>query len=209
MSGQKFLNLPRSLKGSSSYLRNKLSNEAGGTMKTLICVTAIWVVFFIAGASLAQSETQVLEGYTFMRSPTGPQVCLGRWVPPRDVAFPGVCEGQMVDVSQLTAVSARLSADRLDQILRALGSIDEKLAVNNDRVEQLIEATAANTQTSIDQQVRQVSELLTEVITKRFDALPEEILTTDLFKEELTKLREDILREVAKRYSTSPTPSTK
>jgi hypothetical protein len=115
----------------------------------------------------------------------------------------------MVDVSQLTAVSARLSADRLDQILRALGSIDEKLAVNNDRVEQLIEATAANTQISIDQQVRQVSEILTEVITKRFDALPEEILTTDLFKEELTKLKEDILREVAKRYSTSQTPSTK
>jgi len=177
-------------------------------MKTLICITTIWLVFFIVGASSVQSQTQVVEGYTFIRGGTGPQVCLGRWVPPKDVALPGVCEGQVVGVDQLTAISTRLSADRLDQLLLALTSIDQKLAVNNDQIKRLIEATV-NTQTSIDQQVRQVSEFLRETITKRFDALPEEILANDLFKEELTKLKEDILKEVEKHYSTRSTPSTR
>lgn len=177
-------------------------------MKTLICVATIWLVFFIVGASAVQSQTQMVEGYTFIRGERGLQVCLGRWVPPRDVAFPGVCDGQVVDVSQLTAISARLSADRLDQMLLALAAIDQKLAANNDQVKQLIEATV-NTQTSIDQQVRQFSDLLRETITKRFDALPEEILANDLFKEELTKLKEDILKEVEKQYSRRPAPSRK
>jgi hypothetical protein len=177
-------------------------------MKTLICITAIWLVFFIAGVSSVQSQTEMVEGYTFIRGATGPQVCLGRWVPSKDVALPGVCEGQIVDVAQLTAISARLSADRLNQILFALASIDQKLAVNNDQIKRLIEATV-NTQTSIDQQVGQVSELLHDAITKRFDALPEEILANDLFKEELTKLKEDILKEVEKHYSKQPKPSTR
>jgi hypothetical protein len=177
-------------------------------MKTLICITAVWLVFFIAGVSSVQSQTEMVEGYTFIRGATGPQVCLGRWVPSKDVALPGVCEGQIVDVAQLTAISARLSADRLNQILFALASIDQKLAVNNDQIKRLIEATV-NTQTSIDQQVGQVSELLHDAITKRFDALPEEILANDLFKEELTKLKEDILKEVEKHYSKQPKPSTR
>jgi hypothetical protein len=177
-------------------------------MKTLICITTIWLVFFVAGVSSVQSQTEMVEGYTFIRGATGPQVCLGRWVPSKDVALPGVCEGQIVDVAQLTAISARLSADRLNQILFALASIDQKLAVNNDQIKRLIEATV-NTQTSIDQQVGQVSELLHDAITKRFDALPEEILANDLFKEELTKLKEDILKEVEKHYSKQPKPSTR
>jgi hypothetical protein len=43
-----------------------------------------------------------------------------------------------------------------------------------------------NTQTSIDRQVGQVSELLRETITKRFDALPKEILAKD--EAEMTKV---------------------
>ena len=175
-------------------------------MKKFICVTAIWLVFFIGGVSPVLSQTQVVEGYTFLRGDRGLQVCLGRWVPSRDVALPGVCDGQMVDVAQLNAISARLSADRLDQLLLALAAIDQKLAINNDQVKQLIEATVS-TQTSIDQQVKQVSELLSETITRRFDALPEEILDNNLFKEEITKLKEDILREVEKHYPKQPTPS--
>ncbi len=178
-------------------------------MKTLICFIAIWLMFFFTvNASSVQSQTQLVEGYTFIRGAAGPQVCLGKWVPPRDVAYPGVCEGQVVDIAQLTAISARLSADRLDQILLALSSIDQKLSVNNDQVKQLIESTV-NTQTSIDRQVSQISELLSETIIKRFNALPEEILTNDLFKEELTKLKEDILKEVEKHYSKQPPPSTR
>jgi hypothetical protein len=175
-------------------------------MKTLICVTTIWLVFFIAGVSSVQSQTEMVEGYTFIRGATGPQVCLGRWIPSRDVALPGVCEGQIVDVTQLTAISARLSADRLNQIILVLTAIDQKLADNNNEINQLIEATV-NTQTAIDQQVGQVSELLHDAITKRFDTLPEEILANDLFKEELTKLKEDILKEVEKHYTKQPKPS--
>jgi len=177
-------------------------------MKTLICVAATWLVFSSVGASPAMSQSQVIEGYTFLRGALGPQVCLGRWIPPRDVASPGYCDGQLVDVSQLTAVSARVSADRLDQILLALTSIDQKLALNNDQIKQLIETTT-DTQASIDQQVIQVSEILSDTITKRFEALPEDILSNDLFRNELTKLKEDILREVEKHYSKRPTTPTK
>jgi hypothetical protein len=177
-------------------------------MKTLICATTIWLVFFIAGVSSVQSQTEMLEGYTFIRGATGPQVCLGRWIPSRDVTLPGVCDGQIVDVAQLTAISARLSADRLNQIVLVLTEIDQKLADNNNQINRLIEATV-NTQTAIDQQVGQVSELLHDAITKRFDALPEEILANDSFKEELTKLKEDILKEVEKHYTKQPKSSTR
>src|SRR5208282_917301 len=170
-------------------------------MKILIGVTTIWVVFFIVGLSSVRCQTQEIEGYTIVRTVAGPQVCLGRWVPPRDVGLAGVCEGQMMDLSQLTAISARQSAEKLDQLLLSLASIDQKLAVSNNQVNRLIEATV-NTQTSIDRQVGQVSELLRETITKRFDALPEEILANDAFKKEITKLKEDILQEVEKHYST-------
>lgn len=177
-------------------------------MKTFICIAAIWLALFVAGASSVRCQTQVVEGYTLLNSGRGTVVCLGRWVPPTDIALPGVCEGQMVDVAQLTAISTRLSADRLDQVFFALTSIDQKLAVTNDQLERLIEATV-KTQTSIDEQVRQVSELLTQTITERFDTLPEEILANDSFKEEIAKLKEDILKEVEKHYSARPTPSKK
>jgi len=181
-------------------------------MKTLICVTTICLVFFIVGASSVQSQTQVFGGYTFIRGGTGTSVCLGKWIPSRDVALPGVCEGQIIDVDHLAAISAKMSADRLDQLLIALTSIDKKLDINNYQTQQLIEATV-DTKTSIDRQVRQVSELLREAIIERFDvlfdALPEEILSNDLFKEELTKLKEDILKEVEKHYLKRPKPSTK
>lgn len=177
-------------------------------MKTLICAAIICSAVFILDISSVPAQTEVVEGYTFIRGTMGPQVCLGRWIAPRDVAVPGFCDGQLIDVAQLTAVSARLSADRLDQILLALISIDQRLSVNNDQVRELIEATVS-TQTSIDEQVSQVSELLHEAITTRFEALPEEILTSDLLKEEITKLKEDILKEVDKNFLRRPPSSTK
>lgn len=177
-------------------------------MKTLVCVITMALVFFMAGVTSVQSQTQVLDGYTLIRGASGTVVCLGRWIPPKDVALPGTCEGQVVDVAQLTAISSRLTADRLDQILFALSSLDQKLAINNDQLKQLIEATI-KTQTSIDEQVSQVSDLLRETITTRFAALPESMRANDLFKKEIEKLKEDILKEVEKRYSRRPPPSTK
>jgi hypothetical protein len=114
----------------------------------------------------------------------------------------------MIDISQLSAISARQSTEKLDQVVLTLALIDQKLAVNNDQVKELIQATV-NTQVAIDQQVRQASEFLRETITKRFDALPKEMIANDLFKKELAKLKEDILKEVQKSYSTLPKPSTK
>ncbi len=171
-------------------------------MKT-IYIAAIWMVVFIGGAFPVRSEAQIAEGYTFLTGPGGSQVCIGNWVPSRDVALPGVCEGQIVDIAQFTAISSRLSADRLDQMLFALGSIDQRLAVNNEQMNLLIEVTA-NTQASIDQQGRQASELLEEAIARRFDSLPDEILANEAFREELAKLKEDILREVGRLYQRRP-----
>jgi hypothetical protein len=174
-------------------------------MKTFICIISILLALLFLSASSVWSQTQVVEGYTFISGGTGTRVCLGRWIPSSDVALPGVCEGQVVDVEQLTAVSAKLTAEKLDQLLVALTSIDQKLAVNNDQVKRLIEVTL-DTQASIEQQV---DELLYEKITTRFDTLPEEILANDLFREELTKLKEDILKEVEKHYTKRTTPSKK
>ncbi|OGW38752.1 MAG: hypothetical protein A2Y97_05880 [Nitrospirae bacterium RBG_13_39_12] len=174
-------------------------------MKTLICVITICLVFFVVGASSVQSQTQVFQGYTFVRGGTGTNICLGTWVPSRDISLPGVCEGQMVDVDQLAAISTKQSADRLEQMLFALSSIDQKLSFNNDQIQKLIEVTV-DTKTSIDQQVSQVSELLSEAIIERFDVLPEEILSNDKFKKEIVKLKEDILKEVEKHYLKRPSP---
>jgi hypothetical protein len=137
----------------------------------------------------------VVEGYTLVRSGTGTLVCLGRWVPSRDIALPGVCEGQLVDINHFNAISSRLTSDKLDQMLLALSSLDQKLAINNEQIKQLIDVNV-KTQTSIDEQVRQVSDLLHETITKQFDGLPEKILEDESFKKEIEKLKEDILKEV-------------
>ncbi len=175
-------------------------------MKT-ICF-AICTVLFITGGLPVRSQAQESEGYTFLRGTSGSQVCLGRWIPSSDVAQPGVCQGQLVDVSQFTAISARQSAEKLDQLLLTLSSIDQRLAVSNDQLNRLIEATV-NTQASIDEQARQAGEFLRDTITRRFDALPEEILSNSAFREELMKLKEDILKEVERHYSQQPAPSRK
>lgn len=164
-------------------------------MKKLLCIVTIGLILFATGISSVRSQTQVFEGYTLVRSGTGTSVCLGRWVPSRDIALPGVCEGQLVDINHFNAVSSRLTSDKLDQMLLALSSLDQKLAINNEQIKQLIDVNV-KTQTSIDEQVRQVSDLLQETITKRFDGLPEKILEDESFKKEIAKLKEDILKEV-------------
>ncbi len=174
-------------------------------MKTLSFIGAFWMVFFIAGISSAQDPG---EGYTFITGEKGAQICVGRWIPPTDVGLPGVCDGQVFGLSQLTALSARQTVDRLDQLMALLTSIDQRLGVNNDQITQLIQATV-NTQTSIERQVRHGGELLRDAIARRFADLPKEILANELFKEELTRLKEDILEEVERQYSPRPAPSKK
>ena len=167
-------------------------------MKPSIAFAVICLAFF-AGVSPVWSQTQEVEGYTFISGPLGPQVCLGEWVPSTDVALPGVCRGDLMSVSQSTALSSRLSADRLDQLLVVLNSIDEKMDINNAQLRQLIEA-AVNTQALINQQVSQVGELLDGYINKRFEALPQELMSNDMIRKEVLKLKNDILKEVEKAY---------
>jgi hypothetical protein len=183
-------------------------------MKTFIYSAIIGLLHLILSTSPVGAQAQEIEGYTFVRTVSGTSVCLGRWIPPRSVGLPGRCEGELVDVSQLNAVSARTSAEKLDQIFTFLVAIDEKMAINNDQVSQLIGAATA-TQASIEEQVRQMNELersrieeqqektaetLQEAINKRFEELPKAILESDVFKEEMEKLRKDILEEVGKHY---------
>jgi len=105
----------------------------------------------------------------------------------------------MADPSQLTAISTRQTSDKLDQLLSVLESIDQKLSDNNVQIERLIEATV-NTQTTINQQTGQVSELMHDTISTRVDALSRRVLANDTFKKELEKLKEDILTDVKKYY---------
>ncbi|MEJ2695089.1 MAG: hypothetical protein P8013_00415 [Candidatus Sulfobium sp.] len=177
-------------------------------MEKRIWIAVICLLILAAAGSPAGAQSQFVGGYTFVRSGLGPQVCLGRWIPPSDVASPGTCEGQLVGVSQLTAVSTGQSADRLAQILVSLDSIDQRLAVSNDQMRRLIDATV-DTQNSIDQQVRSVSEVLHETITRRFDELPADILASEEFKREITKLKEEILSDIEKLYPSRQTPTTK
>ncbi len=177
-------------------------------MKKWFFFTVICLGLFIVGASPLRSEAQETKGYTFLRGAFGPQVCIGRWVPSSDVAVPGTCEGQLMDVSQFTAVSSEQSAERLDQMLVSLASIDQKLAVSNDQLERLINATV-NTQKSMDEQVRSLSSMLRETISRRFDELPAEMLASEEFKKEITKLKEEILGDVEKLYPPRPTPPAK
>jgi len=173
-------------------------------MKTVSHVTAIGLALFILSATPAQSQ----EDYTFFANAWGPQICLGSWTPPSESNPYGVCDGQMIGIPQLTAISAKQTVDRLDQLLAAFASVDEKLDINNKQVSMLIEATY-DTQTSINQQVKQVSEFLRETINQRLDAIPSEIVSNKAFLRELIKLREDILQEVEKRYPAAQTPSAK
>lgn len=174
-------------------------------MKTLICICTLFLAFVMMGALITEAQ----EGdYTFFSNQYGPQICIGRWRPSKDVALPGVCDGQVMAVSQLTALSTRQTVDRLDMLLLSLDSIDQKLSVSNDQLNNLVEVTA-NTQAAIDQYSSLVSDFLRESIIRRFDELPKEILENDLFRQELDKLETDILDEVEKHYSKLPAPPQK
>lgn len=164
-------------------------------MKKIVFAGAICIAFVLAGPGPAASE----QGYTVIMTERGPQVCVGAWIPPRDVGLAGECQGQIMSFQQFSAISARQSADALNQLAPALSAIDQKMAVTNEQMSRLIEATV-NTQAAIERQVNQVSEFLGETITEKFRAIPEELLADERFKKELTKIKKEILEEVEKRY---------
>jgi hypothetical protein len=168
-------------------------------MKTLRYATVIWLAFFIAFASSAWSQ----EEYTFVANAYGQQVCIGRWVPSTTGAQGGICEGDMIGVPQLAAVSARQSLDKLDQLVSVLSSMSDKMDVSNDQLNLLIEVTANAQNTA------QNNEALRRAIAQRFGALSLELTDNKAFREEISSLKEDVLKEVEKRYPTSRTGSTR
>lgn len=172
-------------------------------MKRLFVAVSAWMLTVFLASSPALSQTQELEGYTVIKGGTDPLICLGRWVPPSEIGRPGICEGQMVNASQLAAVSSKLAADRLDQVLNFLVAMDQKLAENNAQFERLIEALA-NTQAAIERQTEQNGELIRDAITARFESLARRVLTSEALRKEIERLREEILKEVTKSYSRQP-----
>ncbi len=167
-------------------------------MKTSTRIGMIFLICLVAGVSAAQGQDS--ENYTFFSNEYGPQICFGTWVPSSDVALPGVCQGQTMPLYQVNALSGRQTVDKLDKMLLFLEAMDQKLSVGNDQMNSLIETTV-NTQTLLEQYSQLVSESLSEAIDRRFDELPKEIMDNELFKQELDKLKTDILKEVEKRYS--------
>ncbi|MDA8241850.1 MAG: hypothetical protein M0Z67_15985 [Nitrospiraceae bacterium] len=173
-------------------------------MKRLLCIAAILAVFFALAVTQAESQ----DDYTFISTPGGTRICLGTWVPPRSVGLAGECEGEIMTFSQLSAVSNKQSVDRLDQVVLSLEAIDQKMAINNEQISRLINATVS-TQASIDRQVSQAGDFLRGAIARRFDALPKELLSNESFKEALSKLKADILAEVEKKFPARQSPPAK
>ncbi len=166
-------------------------------MKKLVCATAICLIFVLSGAAPVWSL--VIDEYTVINGPGGPQVCLGRWVRPTDISLPGSCQGQMIDIAQLSAVSSRQTVDKLDQVLNVLASIDARLALSNDQLAQLVKAAVPSR--SSNEQSRQERDLLLDAVSKRFEAIPKEITSADLLRKELPKLKQDILQEIEQALS--------
>jgi hypothetical protein len=150
---------------------------------------------------------QTSEGYTFIRGLTGTEVCVGRWTPPVG-GLPGKCDGQVVDLGQFVTLSARANTERLEQMLLVLSTMDQRLALGNEQLRQLTEATM-KAQASMDQHVRQANEALIDAIARRFDQLPAEVLDDEQFKEVIEKLKKDILAEVEKQYAKRPATPAK
>lgn len=172
-------------------------------MKTLRYAIVTALTLFMIGLITGAATVQAQEEHTFITNAWGQQVCLGRWVPSTALGQSGTCEGQLVGVPQLTAISTRQSVERLDQLIAVLASIDLKLDISNEQLGRLIEETVKS-RTTTGLPPAQVSEFLRETITKRFDTLPRGFLVNDFIMEEITRIKEDILKEVETHYATVP-----
>ena len=60
------------------------------------------------------------------------------------------------------------------------------------------------TQDLIQQQIKQNNQLLFDTLQKRLNSIPADLLTNPAFKEELDKLKKDVLDEVNKRIADRP-----
>ncbi|HMK55590.1 MAG TPA: hypothetical protein VK448_03010 [Dissulfurispiraceae bacterium] len=162
-------------------------------------IAAVAVPVLLSFGLVLESFAQEDVAYTFLSGPAGPRVCLGTWQPSGDPALPGNCYGRLMDLNQFSASSARLGAERLSSVIDLLFSIDQRLSINNEQMQSLLLAVG-NLQRAADKQASQNGGL-NEAINRRFNALPQEILANDAFRREISRLREDILKDVDARIS--------
>ncbi len=172
-------------------------------MKSLLFAIAISLAFFGAGALPVFAQ----EGYTFITTDRGAAICFGRWITAADPALPGHCDGQVLGLSELTAISSKQSVDRLDQLLGVMSAIDQRLAENNEQIGRLIQVTS-DIQSAIDRQVNPVSEFLRETINRKFAELTDQTVD-DHVRQQIERLKSDILAEVERRYPSRPLPPKK
>ena len=166
-------------------------------MKRFFYAVSVCLCLFFLAVPPAESQ----DDYTVVSTPYGPQVCIGVWTPPQGLGQQGTCDGQLVGIPQLTAISSNQTANRLGQLLNVMSSIDQKLDINNALLNQLIEVTVAAQQAAVQK------ETLRRTITQRFAALPPELLQDPAVNEELDNLKKDILVEIEKRYPATSAPA--
>ena len=167
-------------------------------MGNLKYIAMLLAVTFTVCATSVRSHAQTItnfEGVDVVQGLYGSSICLGKMRGPQ-------CSGPMVPSDAAAAIYARGINANLEQIRLAL--LELKTGTN-DRLGQLADATN-KTHRLMEQQFQQSNELLHETIVKLFDALPAKLLTDPLVKQEVQKLREDILKEVDRRIPKPPTP---
>jgi hypothetical protein len=164
------------------------------SIQSIVLLAALALISALPAGSHAQEE-----GYSFLSGTNGPLVCIGQYRPPSSSNVTGFCDGQLLTVGQFSAVAARQSADRLDRIAAVLEAIDEKLSANNQQL-QLLTEVSADARTDA---VRTEIELLNNAIAQRFESVPEEVMADSRFREELDRLKADIMIEVEKRLASA------
>lgn len=94
---------------------------------------------------------------------------------------------------------------KLDTVNGNLATLIELLKTSNSNTSSTANSASTtntrlnDTMTQIRQQNEQANEILHNLIIERFKSLPADLLTNPLFKAEIDKLRDDILKEVGKR----------
>ena len=88
--------------------------------------------------------------------------------------------------------------NRLDTLNNNLSTLIKLLQDSNSNTSSTI-TKLTETSTQLRQQNEQANELLQNLIIERFKSLPADLLVNPLFKSEIDKLKNDILKEVEKR----------
>ncbi|HKB68297.1 MAG TPA: hypothetical protein VKC61_20720 [Pyrinomonadaceae bacterium] len=163
------------------------------------------VTCFLPVASIAQNITQRtgpisgVPGLDTGLDQFGGFICVGT------IETPGGgqarCNGQLVAASAFAAAYAKGIFDRLNETNARLVAVEQKL--------QESAAASEKTRASVEKMASQMSEAIQQIVIKRFDTLPTELLNDPVVKERLKRLQEDIIKDIKDslpKPSSEPTP---